>query len=75
MTTRNGSKEWIVMQCFDAFLDAQGNPGEHKDPMPGFDTPMTKDEALMALEAIEKQRPHEDFSIRRIAPVIPFDNS
>ncbi len=30
------------MQCFDAFKDAHGNPGQHKEPLTGFDTPMLK---------------------------------
>ncbi|RLA54441.1 MAG: hypothetical protein DRR42_01745 [Gammaproteobacteria bacterium] len=68
-------KEWILMQCFNAFRDAQGNAGEQKEPIPGFDTPMTKQAALKALREIEARRPGEDFSIRRIAPVIHLDNS
>ncbi len=68
-------KEWIVMQCFDASRDAQGNPGEHKEPVPGLDTAMTKEDALKAFHAIEAQRPGEDFSIRRIAPVVQLDHS
>jgi hypothetical protein len=70
MTTRKTSKEWIVKQCFDAFRDAQGNPGQHKEPVPSFDTPMTKEEALKALQDIEAQRPQKDFSIRRITRVV-----
>ena len=67
-------KEWILMQCFDAFRDAQGNAGQHKEPVTGFDAPMTKQAALNALLEIEGQRPNEDFSIRRIAPVIQLAN-
>lgn len=66
------AKQWIVMQCFDAFKDAHGDPGQHKEPVPGYDTPMTKAEALKVLEDIEQQRPDEDFLIRRIAPVVDF---
>ena len=69
------SKEWIVMQCFDTFRDATGNPGQHKEPVPGFDTPMTKEDALKALRGIEAQKPGEDFSIRRIAPVVQLEHS
>ena len=68
-------KEWIVMQCFDAFRDANGNPGQQKEPVPGFDTPMTKEDALKALRGIEAQRPQEEFSIRRIEPVVQLDHS
>jgi len=32
-------KEWILVQCFDPFRDAQGNPGERKEPVPDLDTP------------------------------------
>ncbi len=63
------------MQCFDAFKDAQGNPGQHKEPVPGFDVPMTKIDALKALHDMEAQRPNEEFSIRRIAPVIELNQS
>jgi len=59
-------KEWVVMQCLDAFQDAQGNKGEHKIPVPGYDTPMTKEEALQALEIVEQKNPGLDFSIRRM---------
>jgi hypothetical protein len=38
--------------------------------VPGFDTPMTKEEALKALQDIEAQRPQKDFSIRRITRVV-----
>jgi len=44
-------KEWIVMQCIDAYRDAQGDPGEHKKPVPGLDTPMTRSEALQSFES------------------------
>ena len=67
-------KEWILVQCFDPFRDAQGNPGEHKEPVPDLDTPMTKQAALKALQEIEAQRPGEDFSIRRIGPVIKLNH-
>jgi len=68
-------KEWILVQCFDAFRgDAHGDPGEHKEPVPDLDMPMTKQAALQALQEKEAQRPDEDFSIRRIAPVIQLDN-
>ena len=73
--TGEESKEWIVMQCIDAYRDAQGDPGEHKQPVPGLDTPMTRSEALQALEDIEQRRPGEDFSIRRVAPVVPIDRT
>ena len=65
-------KEWIVMRCIDAYRDADGNPGQQKEPVPGLDTPMTKEEALTALREIEALRPGEDFSIRRIAAVLPL---
>lgn len=65
--------QYIVMQCLDAFKDAHGNPGQHKEPVAGFDMPMNKTDALAALKSIEAQRPGEDFSLRRIAPVIQFE--
>lgn len=65
--------EWIVVHCLDAFRDASGQPGEHKVPVPGYDTPMTKSNALKALRRIEADRPGEDFSIRRVADVLPFE--
>jgi hypothetical protein len=65
----NGSGKWIVMHCLDAWRDANGNPGEYKIPLAGYDTPMTKAQALKALSDVEKARPNEDFSIRQIAKV------
>ncbi len=65
-------KEWIILQCLNAFRDAQGNPGQHKVPVPGYDTPMTREEARNALSKIEKLRPDDDFSARRIAEVKHF---
>ena len=65
-----GKKEWVVMHCLDAFKDAHGNTGQHKVILEGYDTPMTKEDALEALNSIEAQRPNEDFSIRRIAEVV-----
>lgn len=62
------------MQWFDAFRDENGNPGEHKIPVSGYDTPMTKSEALEALRLIEADRPGVDFSIRRIAGIVHFPN-
>lgn len=62
-------KEWVVMHCLDAFKDAHGNAGEHKVILEGYDTPMSKPDALDALKSVERLRPHEDFSIRRIASV------
>jgi hypothetical protein len=67
-----GSGKWIVMHVLDAFRDANGKPGEHKIPLKGYDTPMTKEEALKALEEVEKARPNEDFSIRQIGEVFPM---
>ena len=61
--------KWVLMQCLDAFKDAQGNPGVHKVPVPGYD-PMSKAEARQALAAIEAERPDEDFSIRKLAEVV-----
>ncbi len=55
------------MRCLDAFHDASGGAGEHKIPLDGYDTPMTK-----ALAEVEKNRPDEDFSIRKIADVFPI---
>jgi len=60
------------MHCLNAFKDAQGNVGEHKIPLEGYDTPMTKSDALKALQKVEASRPDEDFSIRRLADVSPF---
>ena len=65
-------KEWIVMRCIDAYHDSAGHPGQHKEPVPGLDAPMTREEALIALREIEALRPGEDFSIRRIARVLPL---
>jgi len=59
-------KEWIVMHCINAFRDADGNKGEHKVPVAGYDLSMTKEEALNALHEIEQAQPKKDFSIRRI---------
>jgi hypothetical protein len=67
-----GSGKWIVMHCLDAFRDANGNPGEHKIPLEGYDIPMTKTQALKALAEVEKARPNEDFSIRQIGEVLPM---
>jgi hypothetical protein len=61
-----GSDLWIVIHCLDAFRDAHGNPGEHKIPLKGYDTPMTKKEALKALKNVVKAHPNEDFSIRQV---------
>lgn len=47
-----GSGKYIVMHCLNAFRDAHGNPGEHKIPLAGYDTPMTKVEALKALKKV-----------------------
>jgi len=66
-------KQWIVMHCLNAFKDAHGKAGEHKIPLEGYDTPMTKTEALKALNDVEKTRPNEDFSIRRLSDVLPFN--
>ncbi|MGB7297700.1 MAG: hypothetical protein WBD34_00105 [Burkholderiaceae bacterium] len=60
-------REWIVMHCLDAYKDAFGNPGEHKVPLAGYDTPMTKADALKALALVERARPGEDFSVRRLS--------
>lgn len=68
-------KEWIVVHCVDAYRDAAGNPGQHKVPVPGLDTPMSRDEALQALRRIEAERPGHDFSIRRIATVVSLRKS
>ena len=65
-------KDWIVMHCLNAFKDANGNPGEHKIPLSGYDTPMTKTVALEALAEVEAARPNEDFSIRRLGDLLPF---
>jgi hypothetical protein len=64
--------EWIVMHCLDAFRDASGQPGEHKVPLAGYERPMSYREAWDALRRIEAGRPGEDFSIRRVAGVLPF---
>jgi len=71
--TDSDKKQWIVMQCHDAWHDAQGNPGEHKIPLEGYDIPMTKIDALQALKEAEANRPDEDFSIRKIADVHQLD--
>jgi len=60
------------MHCLNAYKDAQGKPGEHKMPLEGYDTPMTKSDALKALQRVEASRPKEDFSIRRLSDVLPF---
>lgn len=65
-------KEWIVMHCLDAYRDANGQPGAHKIPLEGYDTPMTKAEALAALKQVVQGRPNQDFSIRKIAAVVEF---
>jgi hypothetical protein len=66
------SREWIVMHCLDAFRDASGQPGQHKVPLAGYDQPMSYREAWEALAKIEAERPTEDFSIRRLADVLPL---
>ena len=66
------SRAWILMQCIDATRDDYGNLIEENEPVPGFDTPMSKTEALKALQEIKHQRPDVDFSIKRVALVIPF---
>ena len=66
------TREWIVMHCLDAWHDANGNPGQHKVPLKGYDRPMSYAEAWAALEKIEAERPNEDFSIRRVAKVLPL---
>ena len=60
------------MQCLNAFRDEYGNPGEHKVPVPGLDVPMEREEAREALRKIQEARPDDEFSIRRIAPVLAF---
>ncbi len=65
-------KEWIVMHCLNAFKDASGQAGEHKIPLKGYDTPMTKAAALKALAEVENTRPNEDFSIRRLGDLLRF---
>lgn len=69
----DAEKQWIVMHCLDAFKDANGQAGEHKIPLEDYDTPMTKATALEALAKIEQARPHEDFSIRRLGDLLPFN--
>ena len=66
------AREWIVLHCLDAWRDANGNPGQHKVPLVGYDKPMTYAAAWEALQQIEAERPDEDFSIRRLAEVFPF---
>ncbi len=60
------------MQCFDAYNDAQGDSGQHKEPLAVFDTPMLKTEALKALNQFAQRFPDKDFSIRRVASVLEF---
>lgn len=60
------------MHCLNAFTDAKGNPGQHKIPLSGYDTPMTKAVALEALAEVEAARPNEDFSIRRLGDLLPL---
>jgi len=54
------------MHCLNAFRDADGSEGEHKVPLTGYDESMTKEEALKVLDEVERARPNQDFSIRRI---------
>ena len=72
MTNKDDTQGWIVMHCLNAYKDEHGNDGEHKVPVEGYDTPMTKIDALSALQEIETTRPNEDFSIRRVPKVAPF---
>ncbi len=60
------------MQCFDAYNDAHGIPGQYKKSLAGFDTPMRKTEALKALNQLAQRFPDKDFSIRRVASVLEF---
>ena len=63
------------MHCLDAYKDADGNPGDHKVPLEGYSSPMTKSEALKALNEVETSRPNEDFSILRISDELQFKTS
>lgn len=53
--------EWIVAHTLDAFHEEHGQTGEHEVPVPGYDVPMTKSDALEALRRIVANRPGEDF--------------
>lgn len=65
--------EWIVVQCFDAYRNPDGTPGQDKRPVAGFDTPMSKADALDALRRLERERSEEDFSIRRLGDVVNLE--
>ena len=69
MTGKSAKKEWIILQCFDAYHSKDGKPGSWKEPVPGYDVPMTREKALAALREIEQKKPDEDFSMRKVASV------
>jgi hypothetical protein len=69
-----GSGQYIVMHVLDVWHDADGSPGEHKIPLQGYDTPMSKAKALQALRKVVRQNPREDFCIRQIAKVLPLNH-
>jgi hypothetical protein len=52
--------KWVVMECLNAFKDANGHPGETKVPV---SPAMSKAEALAEIEA---HKPKADFSIRKL---------
>lgn len=69
------AQKYIILHIRDAFRDAHGKPGRTAEPLQGYDTPMSYDEARTALRIIADQRPDEDFSIRAVADVLDFSKS
>jgi len=65
-------KQWIVTHCLSTLKDAHGKAGEYKIPLEGYDKPMSRKDALLALKQVETSRPNEDLSIRRLSDVLPF---
>lgn len=62
-------REWVILECLDAFRDELGRPGQHKVPVTDLAKLYTRAEAFDVLGEWVERFPDREFSMRRVEPV------
>ena len=64
------AREWVVVECLDAFRDETGGRGETKVPVTDLAALYTRAEAWAELHVWTHRYPDREFSMRRVSSVV-----